>query len=300
MEELTKEFEEFQEYIKIQKQFSPNTQLSYIRDIRHFYDFLKLTNKKIKKVTTETLSEYQNYLKYMGKSSATINRSVASLRCYFDFLVERHIIKSNFAKGASLYKGIQCKAASTLTLEEVEKLLRAPDTLSFKGCRDKAMLEVLYAKGIKVSVLICLNVGDFNLSAGTIFCGSNQIKRCIPLYTEAKICLETYLQRLLLLHPDISADSALFVNNRGDRMTRQGFWKVLKTYSTQIHIHKDITPQTLRQSFAVHLLQNGANVHDVQKMLGHADISTTQRYVKAAYSSQYADVYSRCHPKAQS
>ena len=218
------------------------------------------------------------WLQERGKSSASITRFLASLKSFYNYLLSRNVIKSNPAKGISTVKS-ERKYPNILTSKEVELFLEQPQCTDAKGYRDHAMLELLYATGIRVSELISLNISDLNLSAGFVRCTSKGRERIIPMYRTAVKALQDYVRNV---RPQIIADGeeeALFVNMNGERMSRQGFWKIIKYYQEKAGIQKDITPHTLRHSFAVHLLENGADLRSIQEMLGHADISSTQNVV---------------------
>ena len=231
-----------------------------------------------------------------GKSAATVTRSQASLKSFYSWLMEIGQVSENPARGLTQTK-VERKLPHILTSREVELFLEQPDPTDAKGCRDKAMLELLYATGIRVSELIGLNLDNLNLSAGFVRCASRGKERIIPLYQTAVRALQHYVDRVrprMVEHPD---EKALFVNMSGERMSRQGFWKIIKHYQEKAGIQKDITPHTLRHSFAAHLLENGADLHSIQEMLGHADISSTQIYTQLV-SQKLKDVYNKAHPRA--
>jgi integrase/recombinase XerD len=238
------------------------------------------------------------YLQKSGKSGSTISRFLASVRCFFQYLISAGYASGNPASGIKL-KREKKQLPEILTNAEVELLLNQPSCIDFKGFRDKAMLEILYATGIRVTELISLNIGDINLDLGVLYCrGTAEGKnRIIPIYPAAVKSVAQYLvqSRGILLSDDIN--SPIFVNLSGNRLTRQGFWKIIKMYSAQACIKKRITPHTLRHSFAAHLLENGADLKSIQEMLGHADISSTQIYAQIL-KNRYRDVYNKCHPRA--
>ena len=231
-----------------------------------------------------------------GKSPATITRSAASIRSFYQYMLQRGAVRQNPAKAVAAVK-VERKYPEILTGREVELFLEQPKCVDDKGFRDHAMLEMLYATGIRVSELISLNVEDVNLAAGFIRCVGRGKERIIPMYAAAVKALRDYLE---FIRPRIIADKeehALFVNMNGERMSRQGFWKIIKYYQEKAEIKKDITPHTLRHSFAVHLLENGADLRSIQEMLGHADISSTQIYVNVV-QKQLKDIYQKAHPRA--
>ena len=268
----------FEKYLREEKKSSENTLSSYLRDIRQFGAYLDLhTDTDIVSATEDELSEYINWLKGQGKSVATVSRSIASLKCLYSYLTIRQIIAENPATKLVPDKG-EHKLPQILTSQEVELLLEQPECVDAKGYRDKAMLELLYATGIRVTELINLDIADINLAAGVIRCCTRDKERLIPMYPKAVKALSDYVT---LVRPQMIAlpdEPSLFVNLNGERMSRQGFWKIIKYYQKKAHIEKDITPHTLRHSFAAHLLENGADIHAIQEMLGHADISSTQVY----------------------
>lgn len=194
-------------------------------------------------------------------------------------------------------KKAEKKAPEILTSQEVNLLLEQPEAHEMKGCRDKAMLEVLYATGIRVSELVELNIEDINLELGFIRCHSKEKSRTIPLYPTAVKCLQLYLNEVRPFITNSNSQNALFINFSGSRLTRQGFWKIIKKYTASAHINKKITPHTLRHSFAAHLLENGADIKFIQEILGHSDIATTQMYAQML-SNRYRQMYISHHPRA--
>ena len=287
----------FEKYLREEKKSSENTLSSYLRDIRQFGAYLDLhTDTDIVSATEDELSEYINWLKGQGKSVATVSRSIASLKCLYSYLTIRQIIAENPATKLVPDKG-EHKLPQILTSQEVELLLEQPECVDAKGYRDKAMLELLYATGIRVTELINLDIADINLAAGVIRCCTRDKERLIPMYPKAVKALSDYVT---LVRPQMIAlpdEPSLFVNLNGERMSRQGFCKIIKYYQKKAHIEKDITPHTLRHSFAAHLLENGADIHAIQEMLGHADISSTQVYTQLV-KKQLKDVYNKAHPRA--
>ena len=289
--------EMFEKYRREEKKSSSNTLSSYLRDIRQFGAYLDLhTDTDIVSATEDELSEYINWLKGQGKSVATVSRCIASLKCLYSYLTIRPIIAENPATKLVPDKG-EHKLPQILSSQEVELLLEQPECIDAKGYRDKAMLELLYATGIRVTELINLDITDINLAAGVIRCSTRDKERLIPMYAKAVKALSDYVT---LVRPQMIAlpdEPSLFVNVNGERMSRQGFWKIIKYYQKKANIEKDITPHTLRHSFAAHLLENGADIHAIQEMLGHADISSTQVYTQLV-KKQLKDVYNKAHPRA--
>ncbi|NLU23215.1 MAG: site-specific tyrosine recombinase XerD [Clostridiales bacterium] len=287
----------FQSYLTQEKHSSANTVSSYIRDLTQLQCWLReMGNPDLKKVKKDWLDDYVLSLKRKGKSPATITRSVASIKSFYGYMLSAGHIKTNPTKNMTAVK-VERKYPEILTNKEVELFLDQPQCVDEKGFRDHAMLELLYATGIRVSELINLNVSDINLSVGLIRCSSKGRDRVIPLYHTAVKALQDYLMDI---RPRIVAsedEPALFVNMNGERMSRQGFWKIIKYYQEKAEINKDITPHMLRHSFAVHLLENGADLRSIQEMLGHADISSTQIYAHVV-EKQLKDVYRKAHPRA--
>ena len=294
---MTDYVEAYRTYLQEEKHASDNTLSSYLRDVTQFRAWL-ISDKSadLRKVKKDTISEYMLYMSCKGKSPATITRCVASLKSFYTYMQSSGVVRVNPAKNLAAVK-VERKCPEILTNKEVELFLEQPKCVDEKGFRDHAMLELLYATGIRVSELISLNVGDVNLPAGFIRCRSKARERIIPLYRTAIKALKDYL---VDIRPRIIADpeeKALFVNMSGERMSRQGFWKIVKYYQEKAEIDKDITPHTLRHSFAVHLLENGADLKSIQEMLGHADISSTQIYAHII-KQHLKDVYQRAHPRA--
>ena len=284
-------------YLTEEKHAQKNTLNSYARDLNQFQTWLMANGiTDLKKVKKETVNEYLQYMSGKGKSPATVTRSTASIRSFYNYMLREGRVKTNPAKAVTSQK-VERNYPEILTNREVELFLEQPKCVDEKGFRDHAMLELLYATGIRVSELIGLNVEDVNLTVGFIRCTTHGKERIIPLYTAAVKALREYMEKI---RPRIIADEnqqALFVNMSGERMSRQGFWKIIKYYQEKAEINKDITPHTLRHSFAVHLLENGADLRSIQEMLGHADISSTQIYTHVI-QKQLKDVYNKAHPRA--
>ena len=285
----------YRAYLEQEKHASPNTVSSYVRDLTQFRVWLP-QGSDLRRVKPAAVEEYLAHLTDQGRSAATVTRSAASIKSFYHYLVLSGAMKASPAKGVAAAK-VERKCPEILTGREVELFLEQPKCVDEKGFRDHAMLELLYATGIRVSELIGLDINDVNLSAGFIRCRSKGKERIVPLYPAAVRALEDYVKDI---RPRIIADEdepALFVNMNGERMSRQGFWKIIKYYQEKAEIDKDITPHTLRHSFAVHLLENGADLRSIQEMLGHADISSTQIYTHVI-KKQLKDVYNKAHPRA--
>ncbi|MBE6730595.1 MAG: site-specific tyrosine recombinase XerD [Ruminococcaceae bacterium] len=270
----------FEEYLKNKKTNSENTFSSYMRDVSFFADFLASKGfKSFGEADEKIISEYVAYLKSKGKSATTISRSVSSIRCLYRFLVQSGEVQLNPTRSVKLEKTNK-KPPQVLSGDEISRLLAVQDLTEPRGCRDKAMLELLYSTGIKVSEIIELNVNDINLRTGVLYCGNNKNLRAVPVCTSALVSVSDYIYRMRSLMIDTDDNQALFVNLNGSRLTRQGFWKIIKGYAKSAKIEKELTPQILRNSFALHLLESGKNVKDIQVIMGHADISSTQVYLK--------------------
>lgn len=287
----------YEKYLTDVKKASANTLASYLRDIRQLGAYLSShTEAELDSADEEELGHYVSWLRGNGKSVATVSRSIASMKSFYSVLVSDGIAGENPASGLTPEKATQ-KLPQILTSKEVELLLEQPECTDMKGYRDRAMLELLYATGIRVSELISLDVSDLNLGASLLHCASRDRERLIPLYPAAIKALSEYVEFIrpqMIASPD---ETSLFVNVSGERMSRQGFWKIIKSYQAKAGIEKTITPHTLRHSFAAHLLENGADLHSIQEMLGHADISSTQVYSQIV-KKQLKDVYKKAHPRA--
>lgn len=286
----------FENYLKTEKNASGNTISSYLRDVQQFDRAMKSRRVELSEVVNRDVEEYARSLTRAGKSPATVTRSVASIKSFYQCLLFKGLVDENPVKGVSAVK-VERKLPQVLSGKEVDCLLEQPDCKDLKGYRDRAMLELLYATGIRVSELIALDLDDLNLPAGMLRCRGKSKERVIPLYTAAVRALQDYTQMVRPQLIETSDELALFVNMNGERMTRQGFWKLIKFYQEKAGIQKEITPHTLRHSFAAHLLENGADLHSVQEMLGHADISSTQVYSRLL-NQKIKDVYKKAHPRA--
>jgi integrase/recombinase XerD len=296
---MTYDLQSFIRFLSVERGLSRNTLESYERDLQQFVDYLQLQGITAWKDSGKIhVAGYLSKMKLLGRASATLSRNMVSIRSLYQYLVKERLVDSDpsiYVESPKLEK----KLPKVLSIEEVEKLLDAPQSELVSGARDKAMLELLYATGIRVSELISLNVADVNLQMGFIRCiGKSDKERNIPLSSIAIRCLTTYIhndrKKLLKKSAD---EEALFIGHLGTRMTRQGFWKILKRYASQMNITNDITPHALRHSFAAHLIENGADLRSVQEMLGHSDISSTQMYVQVT-KLKMKDVYNRAHPRA--
>ena len=287
----------YENYLTKVKQASGNTISSYMRDIRQFAGWLHEEEEaEVVDASALHIQTFLSHLEEEGRSAATRSRALASLKNFYSYVVSAGFLPESPVKEVRVDRG-EKKLPQILSGREIELLLAQPSSTDPKGIRDKAMLEVMYATGIRVSELIGLDVEDVNLSGGSIKCRSGKSNRTIPMYSGAVEALTAYIREvrpILLAQP---GETALFVNIGGVRMSRQGFWKILKHYQASAHIDKEITPHTLRHSFAVHLLENGAELDVLQKLMGHSDISSTQMYTQMV-DQHLKQVYDRCHPKA--
>ena len=290
--------DDFIEFLKREKKMAPNSCEAYRRDVSEFVAFE--ASRGITDVTASTSTEmvaWLHQLKEKGRSTSTVNRKVASLRAFFRYLIDRGYTSSDPTSGIRSPR-IERKEIEYLTMQEIDRLLESPDD-SVRGVRDRAILEVLYATGIRVSELIELNMDSINLRMGFITCdGPGSRARIIPLGRPARAALENYISgaRLQLIR-DRAEEEALFVNQYGRRITRQGLWKIIRHYADKAGIRKRITPQILRHSFAVHMLQNGADLKSLQELLGHEDAAATQVYLTAE-KENLKEVYAKAHPRA--
>ena len=286
----------YRSYLTTEKRMSANTVSSYMRDLSQYDQWLKQKKTDLKRAKNILLQEYVKRLEQLGKSPATMSRFLASSKSFYAYMFAKGYIKTNPTAALKAQK-VQRKYPEILTNKEVELFLEQPKCVDEKGFRDHAMLELLYATGIRVSELIDLDVDDLNLPAGLVVCRSKGKERSIPLYPGAVKALQDYVQHIRERIVTNDEEKALFVNMNGERMTRQGFWKIIKFYQEKADIKKDITPHMLSHSFAAHLLENGADLHSIQEMLGHADISSTQIYTHIV-KKQLKDVYQKAHPRA--
>ena len=289
---------EFEAYLKEVKRSSNNTLESYLRDVSQFSsycDTLKL--RSVSSIKQAHVVDYIETMQRAGKSNATTTRCVASLRCYFQFLKERDLISINPVNGIKQTKA-EKKLPEILTSNEVSVLLAQPDTTELKGCRDKAMLELLYSTGIKVSEIINISIHDINLQIGILHLKNGKTERVIPMYHEAVKALSNYCSNVIEMVVTDHTTNELFTNMNGQPLTRQGLWKIIKYYADKANIKKDITPYTIRHSFAAHLLENGAPLKDIQEILGHSDVSSTQIYAQLM-RNRYAQSYKKYHPMAR-
>ncbi len=293
---MERDIREFISYLHNTKRTTYNTEVSYQRDLKKMVSFLRERGiSEISMIREQDLEDYLHEMETGNFASASISRTVASMRAFFQHMYQEGKIKEDPSAGLRRPK-VEKKMPEILTVEEVEMLLEQPDQQTMKGLRDSAMLELLYATGMRVSELLHLNVKDVNLRLSYVTCHDGNKERVIPIGHISRDVLERYLRECRPSFVDDGNEPALFTNVAGKPMSRQGFWKVLKGYAVEAGIQRDITPHTLRHSFAVHMLQNGADVRSVQAMMGHSDISTTQIYLNMN-TIKMRDVYMRAHPR---
>jgi integrase/recombinase XerD len=295
---MKKLINEFINYLSVERGLAMNTLESYGRDLRQYSQYLEQdAESDLDAVSRTTIVSYLLHLQTQGKATATIARRLAALKAFYQFLVREKRIKNDPTANLESPK-LEKRLPKVLTVSEVERLLGQPDLVQPAGIRDRAMLELLYATGIRVSELVSLSLADVSLDMGYIKCeGKGSKERIVPLGTIAIRSCREYLQAARARLVKERQESALFVNHHGHRLTRQGFWKIVKKYAHDARVDKEITPHTLRHSFATHLLENGADLRSVQEMLGHADISTTQIYTHVT-RGHLKEVYARTHPRA--
>lgn len=293
---MEKKIKLFLEFLQNEKKLSDNTLQSYKRDIIQYQNYIEENQINYTKVSKEDIKTYLNYLKKVGKKSSTISRNLASIRSFYQFLIRNRKIKNDPTEDVQSPK-VEKRIPSVLTAQEVELLLEQPKDVDLKGTRDKAMLEFAYATGMRVTEIINLNIENVNIEEGYVICRTGAKQRNIPLGSLSLSALKEYIEDARPILIKNEREKALFVNVNGKRLTRQGFWKIVKYYKEQAHITKDITPHVLRHSFATHLLQNGADLKAIQTMLGHSDISSTQVYMQFQ-DSGLKDIYQKAHPRA--
>ena len=293
---MNKYVSNFTDFLVNDKKLSDNTLQSYRRDIEHYMSYVDNNNLDFKTANKTSIITYLMYLQKEGKATSTISRNLASIRSFYQYMVRTKVVTEDPTEGLESPK-MEKKLPKILSVSEVNLLLEQPKCVDLKGYRDKAMLEVLYATGIRVSELINLDLEDVNLEMGFIKCKSAHKARVIPVGGTACEAISAYLKeaRNAMIHTD--KETALFVNTNGGRLTSQGFWKFIKQYKNQAKISMDITPHTLRHSFATHLVENGADLRSIQEMLGHSDISSTQIYAQLA-NNKLKEVYQKHHPRA--
>lgn len=283
-------------FLENDKKVSNNTLQSYRRDLKQFEKYIAENGKDYSKVTDEEIKTYIKYMQEIGKKPSTISRGIASIRSFYQYETKNKKIKEDPTEGIQSPK-IEKRVPNVLTSKEVALLLEQPKNVDLKGTRDKAMLEFAYATGMRVTEIISLNIDDINLEQGYATCKNGKKERTVPIGNMSLKALKDYIENARNIMIKDENEKALFVNVNGQRLTRQGFWKIIKYYKEQAHIEKDITPHVLRHSFATHLLQNGADLKSIQTMLGHSDILSTQIYMQFQ-DETLKNIYKKAHPRA--
>lgn len=294
---MEKQLKLFFDFLENDKKLSDNTLQSYKRDLKQYNEYIESNKINYSKATEEDMKGYIKSLQEIGKKPSTISRCIASIRSFYQYELKNKKVKNDPTNSIQSPK-IEKRVPSVLTSQEVELLLEQPKDVDLKGVRDKAMLEFAYATGMRVTEIISLNISDVNLEEGYVVCkGRGEKNRTIPLGKMSLKALKEYVEEARDILVKDETITALFVNVNGKRLTRQGFWKIIKYYKEQAHINKEITPHVLRHSFATHLLQNGADLKSIQAMLGHSDISSTQVYMQFQ-DEGIKDIYKKAHPRA--
>ena len=293
---MEKQIKLFLEFLQNEKKLSDNTLQSYKRDILQFEEYVEKNRINYAKMNQEDIKTYLTHLQELGKKSSTISRNLASIRSFYQFLIRNRKVKHDPTGDVQSPK-VEKRVPSVLSSKEVELLLEQPKTVDLKGIRDKAMLEFAYATGMRVTEIINLDIDDVNLKEGYVSCSNANKQRNIPLGAISINALKEYIKKARPYLIKSEDEKSLFVNINGKRLTRQGFWKIVKFYKEQAHIEKEITPHVLRHSFATHLLQNGADLKAIQVMLGHSDISSTQVYMQFQ-DEGLKNIYKKAHPRA--
>jgi len=296
IDDMDKCMDSFFQYLADERNLSKNTLESYLRDIKQYISYVSNNNSDKYWREKAAVYSYLHMLQNSGRAAATIHRNLVSLRAFFQFLLKNSWIDIDPTTEFHSPK-IEKKQPMVLSVEEIEAILAMPDLNSPMGIRDKAMLELLYATGLKVSELVALNVQDIDLSAGFIYCRNLGKERIVPIGKNATCALNKYIKERKKYFIRNELELAYFLNNNGQRLSRQGFWKILKKYSDSANVDKEITPHTLRHSFASHLLASGADIHAVKEMMGHSDIASTQAY-KPVIKPKLKEVYIVHHPRA--
>ena len=294
---MTQEIEKFILYMHREKHTSENTELSYERDLKKLCQFLAEQDiETVEQVNATVLNAYILYLEKIGRKASTISRNIASMKAFFHYLSREDMIEQDPSENLKAPK-IEKKLPEILTIEETERLLEQPSGTSPKELRDRAMLELLYATGMRVSELISVKISDLELNVGYINCMHRGQNRVIPIYAAAKEAIRLYMDKGRSRLPEIHDEDILFLNQNGYKLSRQGFWKIIKQYKDSAKIQGELTPHTLRHSFAIHLLEHGADLKSIQEMLGHSDIASMQIYERII-KNKLGDTYRKAHPRA--
>jgi len=293
---MEKQLKQFLNFLENEKKVSDNTLQSYRRDLDKFKEYIENNGKKYNKIQENDVKEYLDYLSEQNRKPSTVLRTIASIRSFYQYQIKVKKVVEDPTEKIKAPK-VEKKAPCVLTSKEVELLLEQPQDVDLKGTRDKAMLEFAYATGMRVTEIISLNIEDVDIEQEAVICKTRNKNRTIPLGKMALKAVKEYIEEARNILVKSEKEKSLFVNLNGKRLTRQGFWKIIKYYQEQAQIEKDITPHTLRHSFATHLLQNGADLKAIQTMLGHSDISSTQVYMQFQ-NDGLNNVYRKAHPRA--
>ncbi len=293
---MDKQIKLFLDFLQYDKKLSSNTLQSYKRDILQYQAYIDKNKLNYLKMEQKDMNDYLKSMAKANKKTSTISRNLATIRAFYQFLLREKKVKKDPTEGIHSEK-VEKKIPAVLTAKEVELLLEQPKNVDLKGIRDKAMLEFAYATGMRVTEIISLDVEDVNVEECYVSCNKGAKKRTIPLGSISLKALVEYMEKARPVMLKDEHNPALFVNVNGKRLTRQGFWKIVKFYKEQAHITKEITPHVLRHSFATHLLRNGADLKSIQAMLGHSDISSTQVYMQFK-NENLQDIYNKAHPRA--
>ena len=288
--------DEYKKFLLENKKASESTIASYFRDIKKFNDYIDNIGAKPLEIKKQTVVAYLVYMQKNGQAVSSMLRTMAALHSYFGFLKDTDRIESDPTEGVETPR-LPKREIEVLTAKETEEFLKQPKCNGFKGYRDRAMLELLYATGIKVSELIEIKVNEINLGEGFLICGTGKKARAVPMGKIATQAVRQYIEKARFLSHKYSDGEYLFINLKGEKLSRQGFWKIVKYYKEKAKIDKEITPNTLRHSFAVHLIENGADMVSVQEMLGHTVINSTRVYTNLV-NRRLNDVYKKAHPRA--
>lgn len=286
----------FVSYLHNIKKSSNNTVMSYKRDLKKLTGFLQEQGlENFNQVTQTNLNSYILFLERNQFTPATVSRNIASIKAFYHFMFKEHMVEEDISDILHAPK-IEKKMPGIMSMDQVTKLLEQPVGDAPKEVRDRAMLELLYATGIRVSELIALQLSDINLQMSFLICRDGNKERVIPFGNKARVALIAYLESARGAMVQTNEEQCLFVNCFGQPMSRQGFWKLIKYYGAKAGIEEEITPHTLRHSFAAHLVENGADLKSVQEMLGHSDIATTQIYANLNHN-RIREVYAKAHPR---
>ncbi len=288
---------EYYSYLETDKKASKNTLASYTRDIDKFCQYItELQIKNVKNVSQTVILNFLLSLQKQGKSAATVSRSLSSVKSFYKYLFSKGYIKVNPTDDVHGFKPDK-RPPKALTDMQIDAFLSTPVCHNIKGFRDKAILEIMYATGMRATDIIKLRLRDINLNVGYIFCRTKDKERVVPIYSLARDSVKNYVEKRKQIKNSDKTD-ILFLNLNGSPLSRQGLWKIVKSYKEQSGMNIDITPNTIRDSFAIHMLENGADLKSVQEMLGHSDIASTRVY-EQVIKNKLTEVYERAHPRSR-